>query len=98
MPGVVGIEVLRLRPAGEQVHGELSIAVPRTMPLELVTRVREAVAAALASAVPELAVTVTANPRAIGSETVLERVLLAAAHQHVPIHHVTVQQIDEANR
>ena len=96
VPGVVGIEVLRLRPAGAQVHGELSIAVPRTMPLEFVTRVREAVAAALASAVPELAVTVTANPRAIGSETVLERVLLAAAQQRVPIHHVTVQQIDEA--
>ena len=50
VPGVVGIEVLRLRPAGAQVHGELSIAVPRTMPLELVTRVREAVAAALATA------------------------------------------------
>ena len=54
VPGVVGIEVLRLRLAGAQVHGELSIAVPRTMPLDLVTRVREAVAAALATAVPEL--------------------------------------------
>lgn len=96
VPGVVGIEVLRLRLAGAQVHGELSIAVPRTMPLELATRVREAVAAALATAMPELAVTVTANPRAVGTETVLDRVLLAAAQQRVPIHHVTVQQIDEA--
>jgi cation diffusion facilitator family transporter len=94
VPGVVGIEVLRLRPAGAQVQGELSIAVPRTMPLEFVTRVREAVGAALANAIPELVVTVTANPRAVSSETVLERVLLAAAQQHVPIHHVTVQQID----
>ena len=96
VPGVVGIEVLRLRLAGAQVHGELSIAVPRTMPLELVTRVREAVAAALATAVPELVVTVTANPRAVDTETVLERVLFAAAQQRVPIHHVTVQQIDGA--
>lgn len=96
VPGVVGIEMLRLRLAGAQVQGELSVAVPRTMPLELVTSVREAVTAALAIAVPELAVTVSANPRRVASESDLERVLLAAAQQRVPIHHVTVQQIDGA--
>ena len=94
VPGVVGIETLRLRSAGAQVHGELSIAVPRTMPLETATKVTDAVVATLADTVPELVVTVAANPRALDSETVLERVLLAAAHQRVPIHHVTVQQID----
>lgn len=94
VPGVVDVEVLRLRPAGAQVQGELSIAVPRTMPLELVTPLKEAVIAALATAMPELVVTVTANPRAVDDETVLDRVLLAAAQQRVPIHHVTVQQID----
>jgi cation diffusion facilitator family transporter len=95
VPGVIGIDMLRLRSAGDHVQGELSIAVPRTMPLEKATKVTDSVANALADAMPELAVTVTANPRALDSETVLERVLLAAARQHVPIHHVTVQQIDD---
>jgi divalent metal cation (Fe/Co/Zn/Cd) transporter len=95
VPGVVGIDALRLRSAGAHIQGELSIAVPRTMPLELVTSVRNAVAAALTAAMPELVVTVTANPRALDTETVLERVLLTAAFQRVPIHHVTVQQIGD---
>ena len=38
----------------------------------------------------------TANPRAVDTETVLERVLFAAAQEREPIHHVTVQQIDGA--
>ena len=91
--GVVDIEVLRLRPAGPQVIGEISVAVPRTMPLERVAQVKQAIAAAVAQEMPEVDLTVTANPRALDDESVLERVLLMAARRRLAIHHVTIQRV-----
>ena len=38
--------------------------------------------------------TVTATPRALDNETILERVLLIAAKRRVPVHHVTVQTLN----
>ena len=43
---------------------------------------------------PEVALTVTSRPIALDDETILERVLLIAAKRHVPVHHVTMQEID----
>ncbi len=37
----------------------------------------------------------TATPIAMDDESILERILLIAAHKRVPIHHVTVQHIGE---
>lgn len=91
--GVVDIEVLRLRPAGPQVIGELSIAVPRTMPLEKVFTVKQQVQAAIADEMPEVDITITANPRALDDESLLERVLLIAARRRLPVHHVTIQDV-----
>ena len=79
--GVVDVESIRLRPVGAQVFGEIGIAVPRTMPLETVGALKEEVAAAIQSEMPEAAVTVDANPRALDDETVIERVLLISARR-----------------
>jgi divalent metal cation (Fe/Co/Zn/Cd) transporter len=38
--------------------------------------------------------TVTANPLALDDETVLERVLLIAGRRRLPVHHVTIQEIN----
>jgi cation diffusion facilitator family transporter len=95
--GVAGVDSIRLRPAGATVMGELGITVPRTMPLEGVAAVKEAVAAQLAVAVPENAITITADPVALDDETVLERVLLVSARRRLAVHHVTVQHIGGAS-
>ena len=95
IPGVVDIEVLRLRPAGAQVIGEISVAVPRTMPLEKVAHVKQAISDAVAQDMPEVELTVTANPRALDDESLLERVLLIAARRRLAIHHVTIQRIGD---
>jgi divalent metal cation (Fe/Co/Zn/Cd) transporter len=52
------------------------------------------VAAAIAAQHPEVAVTVAAQPIALDDDTILERVLLIAAKRRVPVHHVTVQEIE----
>lgn len=93
VPGVVDIEVLKLRPAGPQVIGELSVAVPRTMPLEKVFALKQDVLAAVTREAPEVDLTVTANPRALDEESIVERVLLIAAHRRLAVHHITVQHV-----
>ena len=94
--GVVNVESVRLRPAGPQVLGEVGIMVPRSMPLERVSSVKQEVAAAIALVAPEANVTITANPIALDDESALELVLLIAARRRLAIHHVTVQEINGA--
>ncbi|WP_026606146.1 cation diffusion facilitator family transporter [Methylocapsa acidiphila] len=94
VPGVIDIETARLRPAGGEVIGDLSISVARTLPLEKAAAIKANVAAAIAARRPEVALTVTTHPIALDDETILERVFLIAAKRHVQIHHVTLQEID----
>ena len=94
--GVVNVDSVRLRPAGPKVLGEVGIVVPRSMPLERVSHVKEEVAAAIALVAPEAEVTITANPIALDDESALELVLLIAARRRLAIHHVTVQEINGA--
>jgi cation diffusion facilitator family transporter len=93
-PGVVAIESVRLRPVGAEVYGEIGIGVPRTMPLEQVANVRNAVMSAIAKATPEVVATVSANPIALDDESVLERVLLISARRRLAVHHITIQEIN----
>ena len=94
VPGVIEVEALRLRPAGAEVFGDIAITVSRTLPLEKAAAIEANVAAAIAAGHPEVALTVTSRPIALDDETILERVLLIAAKRHVPVHHVTMQEID----
>jgi divalent metal cation (Fe/Co/Zn/Cd) transporter len=72
----------------------IAITVSRTLPLEKAAAIEANVAAAIAAGHPDVALTVTARPIALDDETILERVLLIAAKRHVPVHHVTMQEID----
>lgn len=94
VPGVIGVASLRLRPTGSTVVGEIGISIPRTLALEKAATIEANVGAAIAAAHPEVTMNVSACPVALDDETVLERVLLVAAKRHVPIHKVTVQQVD----
>ncbi len=93
VPGVVAIDTIRLRPTGSKTVGEVVISVPRTLTLDRVARIKDAVNARILANLPDAEVMVTANPRALDNETVLERVLLIAAQRRLPVHHVTVQEI-----
>jgi cation diffusion facilitator family transporter len=93
VPGVIDIEVLRLRSAGAQVIGEISVAVPRTMPVDKIVAVKQEITQSLAAEMPEVDLTVTANPRALDDESLVERVLLIAARRRLAVHHITVQRV-----
>ena len=94
VPGVVEIETLRLRPGGTHLFGDVSVVVSRTLPLDQVAQVKSHILAGVQTAVPNIAFSVDVIPRALDDETVLERVLLTAAQQRIPIHGVMVQNLE----
>jgi cation diffusion facilitator family transporter len=91
--GVASVEALRLRRAGPAILGEISVAVSRTLPADRIMAIKAEVTRAIEEKHPEAALTVTANLRVLTDETVLERVLMAAARRRLPIHHITIQEI-----
>ena len=93
IPGVVDVERVRMRTVGPRHFVDVVIQVPRTVPLDRVTVVKEAVQAAVAGAVGEADITITATPVALDSESVLERVMVIARNLALPVHHVTVHGI-----
>ena len=94
VPGVIGVEAVRLRRAGSETLGEIAIQVARTLPLDRVAAIRDAVARQIGAAHPGVALTVSDQPLALDDETMIERILLTAAKRHVPVHNITVQVID----
>jgi cation diffusion facilitator family transporter len=92
--GVAGIEAIRLRPTGAGIAGDVIVSVSRTLPLERVAAIKAELQARIARRWPEAELTLTANPLKLDDETMLERVLVIAARHGLPVHHVTIQEIE----
>ena len=94
IPGVVGIERLRVRQASEVLFVDLVVAVSRTLPLDRVAALKDRIVGALRADSPAAEVTVTTEPRALDDESVLERVMVIARNRALAAHHVTVHAIE----
>jgi divalent metal cation (Fe/Co/Zn/Cd) transporter len=77
------------------VVGDLGLFVSRTLPLERVAAIKLDVAAAIHASLPDVDVTVTANPLALDDETLLELIQLIASRRHLFVHHLAVQNVGE---
>jgi cation diffusion facilitator family transporter len=95
VPGVVAIERVRVRPAGAVLFVDIGVGVPRTLPLDRVTAIKEGLARAIRGTLPGAEVTITTEPRALDDETVRERVMLIARNSALAVHHVAVQAIGD---
>ncbi len=95
VPGVVGVESVRLREVGTDTLAEITVKVNRTLPLERVAEIKSAIGAAAAGAHGGTVTTVTTEPVALDDETVMERVHLTARRHALAVHHVTVQHLGE---
>jgi len=92
-PGVVAVDSVRVRPVGDKLFVEVTVAVSRTLPLDRVKALRERVAEAIRTEMPRAEVGVEAAPRALDDESVQERVMVIARNQALAVHHVTVHDI-----
>jgi cation diffusion facilitator family transporter len=93
IPGVVSIDRVRVRPAGDMLFVDLDVAVSRTLPLDRVAAIKERVARAVSSELPKAEVTVNTLPRALDDETLPERIMVIARSRALAVHHVTVHAI-----
>jgi len=93
-PGVAALDVVRLRPSGAQIIGEVAFSVSRTLPLERVMAIKADVAQRIAARWPTMSLTLTASARQLDDESVMERVYLIAARRRLAVHHVTIQEIE----
>jgi cation diffusion facilitator family transporter len=93
VPGVVGVDRVRTRPAGAVLFVDVGVGVSRTLPLDRVSAIKERLTHAIRAAMPRAEVTITIEPRALDDETVRERVMMIARKSGLAIHHVAVQAI-----
>jgi divalent metal cation (Fe/Co/Zn/Cd) transporter len=63
------------------------------MPLDRVSAIKEAVAAAIAKQIPGAEPVVITDPVALDNETVMDRVMVIARNRALAVHHVTVHEI-----
>jgi cation diffusion facilitator family transporter len=94
VPGVVNVEKVRAREVGEKTFTDLTVAVSRTLPLDRVTAIKDAISRAIRRQMPEAEPTVTTDPVALDSESLLDRVMVIARNRALAVHHVTVHEID----
>jgi cation diffusion facilitator family transporter len=94
IPGVVALERLRVRQAGDTLFVDLVVAVSRTLPLDRVEALKERIITAVRTDSSATEVTLTTEPRALNDESVLERVMVIARNRALAVHHVTVHAIE----
>ncbi|MBV9347362.1 MAG: cation diffusion facilitator family transporter [Pseudolabrys sp.] len=95
IPGVVRLERARVREVGDQIFIDLTAAVSRTLPLDRVTALRDALVAAIRAEIRGAEVVAATEPVALDNETVMERVMVIARNRALAVHHVTVQDIHD---
>ena len=91
--GVVAVERVRARKVGPTTFVELEVATSRTLPLDRVAAIKDEIIARLRAELGDSEIAVTVVPRALDSETVLERVMVIARNLALAVHHVTVHAI-----
>ena len=95
VPGVVAIDSVRARQVGPDQFVELNVSVSRTMPIDRVAALKQAVIKAVCAELPKAQISVVTEPRALDNETVMDRVMVIARNRGLAVHHVTVHAIGE---
>lgn len=95
VPGVVAVEQVRARDAGDRTFVDVTVAVNRALPLERVAEIKAAVMNAVTANMPRTEVSVTTDPVAIDDETIVDRIMVIARNRALAVHHVTVHALQD---
>ncbi|MBR0868804.1 cation diffusion facilitator family transporter [Bradyrhizobium tropiciagri] len=93
VPGVVGVDRLRVRMVGATHFIDAIATVPRTYPIDRVEEIKHKAQQAVSKAFGDADLTFTAVPVARDNESVRERIMVIARNSGVAIHHVTVHDL-----
>jgi cation diffusion facilitator family transporter len=95
VPGVVGVERLRVRMVGPTHFIEATVQVPRTYPIDRVEEIKQKAQDAVTTALGDADLTFTAVPVARSNESVRERIMVIARNSGLAVHHVTVHDLGD---
>ena len=73
----------------------MTVAVSRTLPLDRVSAIKDAVDAAIRQRMPGAEPVVITDPVALDNETLLDRVMVIARNRALAVHHVTVHDLKD---
>jgi cation diffusion facilitator family transporter len=93
VPGVVGVERVRVRMVGPTHFIDAIAKVPRTTPIDRVEAIKQTAQAAVSEALGDADLTFTAVPVARDNESVRERIMVIARNSGLAVHHVTVHDL-----
>jgi cation diffusion facilitator family transporter len=93
VPGVVGIERLRVRMVGAKHFVDATVQVPRTYPIDRIDEIKRNAQASVSRALGDADLTFTAVPVARDNESIRERIMVIARNSALAIHHVTVHDL-----
>jgi cation diffusion facilitator family transporter len=95
VPGVLGVDNIRLRSVGPKHFVEATLGVSRSVGLEQLASIKDKAVAAARAVLPGAEATIQSTPVSPSDETVRDRILLVALREHVAVHHITVQRMGE---
>src|SRR6202162_4114282 len=95
VPGVVGVERLRVRMVGPTHFIDAIVQVPRTFPIDRVEEIKRKAQAAVSKVLDDADLTFTGVPGARDNESVRERVMVIARNSGLAVHHVTVHDLGD---
>src|SRR5437588_5084413 len=93
VPGVVGVERLRVRMVGPTHFIDALVQVPRTYPIDRVDDIKRKAQEAVGAALGDADLTFTTVPVARSNESVRERIMVIARNSGLAVHHVTVHDL-----
>ena len=94
VPGVLEVERVRIRKAGNRYFADLSVGLARTVTFQRSEQVVAEVTQKIRSILKDVDVLVNAVPRALHSENIFDRIRAAALNHNLMVHDVSVQDIE----
>ena len=93
VPGVLEIDRVRIRRAGNRYFADLSIGLDRNVTFQRSEQMAGAVTEAVHRVLPDADVVVHSVPRAQGTENIFDRIRAVATRNNLNVHDISVQQL-----
>jgi cation diffusion facilitator family transporter len=92
--GLLEIESVRIRRAGNRYFADLSVALERNLTFQRSEQTVAEVTSAVQSVLPDADVIVRSVPRASGRESIFDRIRAVASRHNLGVHDVSVQDLN----
>ncbi|MBV9437043.1 MAG: cation diffusion facilitator family transporter, partial [Acidobacteria bacterium] len=94
VPGILEVDRVRVRRAGNHYFAEVQVGLSRTATLQHSDHMAAAVTDAVQRVLPEADVTIRAFPLATGGESIFDRIRAVASRHNLSVHDVNVQDLN----